>query len=152
IITTEEIVNAKTVQEEAPLQVETTATETAAPAKELPATLDVWHFARREKKFDRPKRHKRPEKNDAAQTSNDNAQPQGERKHFDKKKPFDKDKPRRDKRPHGKDKGRGDGPREKQAERRLVFSTENKDKKVADPNNPFAALAALKSKMDEKAG
>ena len=111
----------------------------------MPQTIDVWQFAKRERKFERPKReHKPRDKRDEKVASNQNA-PAGERK------PFDKDKPRRDKNFKGKERGGKDHGREKQSERRLVFSTENKKDKAADPNNPFAALAALKSQMNDKA-
>ena len=108
----------------------------AAPVKEQPATLDVWHFPRpvRSTRPPRPKREFK-KKDDAANQNakaDGAAKPEGERRPRDKKKfnKFDK-KERRD----------------QGAERRLIFSTESKKDKGVDPDNPFAKLAALKDQL-----
>jgi ATP-dependent RNA helicase SUPV3L1/SUV3 len=111
----------------------------AAPAKEVPATIDVWHFPKPVRAYEKrpPRPRKKPE--DAAANQNRPEQKpaqEGERRPRPKKR-FDKfDKKEK---------------REHVAERRLVFSTENKKDKTADPDSPFAKLAALKAQLDQKA-
>jgi ATP-dependent RNA helicase SUPV3L1/SUV3 len=101
----------------------------AAPAKDVSPTLDVWHFPRAVRSARPPRPKKDFKKKEGA--ANENAKGEGERRPRPKKR-FDKDRKER---------------RDQGAERRLIFSTEDKKGREADPNNPFAALAALKDKM-----
>ena len=132
---------------------------------EAPAMVEIWHFPRRS--FD-----KRPARRPHHKAANGEAVPErarerhnesGERParpHFKKDFKTEDGKPehsreRRDentkRKPFNKD--RNDKPRDNnKAAHRMVFSTEDKSSKAIgsgapDPNNPFAALAALKSQM-----
>jgi ATP-dependent RNA helicase SUPV3L1/SUV3 len=121
---------------EAPPEVAAPEAE-AAPAKEQPTTIEVWHFPKPARTYEKrpPRPRKKPE--DAASNQNkpgrNKPNQDGERRPRGKKRPFDK----KEKREHV-------------AERRLVFSTETKKDKTADPDSPFAKLAALKNQLDQK--
>jgi ATP-dependent RNA helicase SUPV3L1/SUV3 len=117
--------------------------ETESVPKELPTTIDVWHFPRPARSFER--RPRKPKPDGAQSATNQNKSARDKSTQGGKPGQDGKERPRHKKRMnHPKEK------RENVAERRLVFSTENKKDNSVDPNNPFAKLAALKAQLDQK--
>lgn len=139
--------------------------EMIALADNVPQTVEIWHFARPQRHFEKraakkPYHRPRPVQADGAAAAESPLQ-ERERKPFRKyfrkegkpqftqNKEAAKNEKRPERKPFSKDRNKDRG-REQQSERRLVFSTEVKNDNILDPNNPFAKLAALKAQMGDK--
>jgi ATP-dependent RNA helicase SUPV3L1/SUV3 len=126
------------------------AEATAAPAAEAPAMIEVWRAGRpsdRPRHQGKPRRSRRP---DQAAPGSAAAAP-GEAAPGGAAEPRPQRKPRRDRRPEHKDRPHGERPPRRDREReRPAFAKPRPERreKTADPNSPFAKLAALKAQLE----
>ena len=144
------------------------APEAAAEAPAEPAMIEVWRPAGRHDRTNQPRHHRRPDRRSskAAGTTTDtapaegasaegrharNERPEGERPRRSGKPRHRRDGKGEDARPDAPHRERRDRPRHERSQQPTRFSTEPpKRDRAADPNSPFAALAALKAEMEAK--
>jgi ATP-dependent RNA helicase SUPV3L1/SUV3 len=149
----------------------------AAPAEAAaePQFIEIWRPGRKERDQHPPRHHRRPQRQpksaaaapaenkpaaEANSTTTEQAQPQHHNKH--RRHDRREDGERRDRRPRpegrreqrDRDDRREDRSRREQRAEPVRFSTEaprgDKRNRPADPNSPFAALAALKAELEAK--
>jgi ATP-dependent RNA helicase SUPV3L1/SUV3 len=149
----------------------------AAPAEAAaePQFIEIWRPGRKERDQHPPRHHRRPQRQpkpaaaapaenkpaaEANGTTTEQAQPQHHNKH--RRHDRREDGERRDRRPRpegrreqrDRDDRREDRSRREQRAEPVRFSTEaprgDKRNRPADPNSPFAALAALKAELEAK--